>query len=69
MSASIEIDNVSKHFKLNHARADSLKERVVNRGRSNRPTAFRRHSTASRRNGWSAADRARRISARLHSAK
>jgi ABC-2 type transport system ATP-binding protein len=30
MDASIEIDHVSKHFKLNHARADSLKERVVN---------------------------------------
>jgi ABC-2 type transport system ATP-binding protein len=30
MGAAIEIDHVSKHFKLNHARADSLKERVVN---------------------------------------
>jgi ABC-2 type transport system ATP-binding protein len=30
MGAAIEIDNVSKHFRLNHARADSLKERVVN---------------------------------------
>ncbi len=30
MGAVIEIDNVSKHFKLNHAKADSLKERVVN---------------------------------------
>ena len=30
MGAAIEIDHVSKHFRLNHARADSLKERVVN---------------------------------------
>ena len=30
MAAAIEIDNVSKHFKLNHQRADSLKERVIN---------------------------------------
>ncbi len=30
MGAVIEIDNVSKHFKLNHAKADSFKERVVN---------------------------------------
>ncbi len=30
MTNVIEIDHVSKHFKLNHARADSLKERVVN---------------------------------------
>ena len=28
MGAAIEIDHVSKHFKLNHERADSLKERV-----------------------------------------
>jgi ABC-2 type transport system ATP-binding protein len=30
MGAAIEIDHVSKHFRLNHARADSLKERVIN---------------------------------------
>ena len=30
MGSAISIDNVSKHFKLNHARADSLKERVIN---------------------------------------
>ena len=30
MGGVIEIDHVSKHFKLNHARADSLKERVIN---------------------------------------
>ena len=30
MGAAIDIEHVSKHFKLNHARADSLKERVVN---------------------------------------
>ncbi len=35
MGAVIEIDNVSKHFKLNHARADSLKERVVNFRKAN----------------------------------
>jgi ABC-2 type transport system ATP-binding protein len=29
MGAAIEIDHVSKHFRLNHANADSLKERVV----------------------------------------
>ena len=34
MGAAIEINNVSKHFKLNHQRADSLKERVINFGRS-----------------------------------
>jgi ABC-2 type transport system ATP-binding protein len=30
MGAAIEIDHVSKHFRLNHSRADSLKERVIN---------------------------------------
>ena len=30
MGAAIEIEQVSKHFRLNHARADSVKERVVN---------------------------------------
>jgi ABC-type polysaccharide/polyol phosphate transport system, ATPase component len=30
MATAIEINNVSKHFRLNHARADSLKERVIN---------------------------------------
>ena len=30
MGAAIEIEHVSKHFQLNHERADSLKERVVN---------------------------------------
>lgn len=35
MGAVIEIENVSKHFKLNHARADSLKERVVNFRKAN----------------------------------
>lgn len=30
MGSAIEIENVSKHFRLNHAHADSLKERVVN---------------------------------------
>ncbi len=30
MGSAIEIENVSKHFRLHHARADSLKERVVN---------------------------------------
>jgi ABC-2 type transport system ATP-binding protein len=35
MASAIEIDDVSKHFKLNHARADSLKERVINFRKSN----------------------------------
>jgi ABC-2 type transport system ATP-binding protein len=35
MGAAIEIEHVSKHFKLNHARADSLKERVVNFRKAN----------------------------------
>lgn len=35
MGSAIQIDNVSKHFKLNHARADSLKERVVNFRKAN----------------------------------
>ncbi len=30
MGAAIDIEHVSKQFRLNHARADSLKERVVN---------------------------------------
>ena len=30
MGSVIEIENVSKHFKLNHQRADSPKERVIN---------------------------------------
>lgn len=34
MGAAIEIDQVSKHFKLNHQRADSLKERVIHFRRS-----------------------------------
>ena len=29
MGSAIEIEHVSKHFKLHHARADSLKERVI----------------------------------------
>ncbi|MGZ4676793.1 MAG: ABC transporter ATP-binding protein [Acidimicrobiia bacterium] len=35
MGSAIAIENVSKHFKLNHARADSLKERVVNFRKAN----------------------------------
>jgi ABC-2 type transport system ATP-binding protein len=35
MGSAIQIDGVSKHFKLNHARADSLKERVVNFRKAN----------------------------------
>ena len=35
MGSAIEILNVSKHFRLNHARADSLKERVINFRRGN----------------------------------
>ena len=35
MGAAIDIEHVSKHFKLNHARADSLKERVVNFRKAN----------------------------------
>ena len=35
MGSAIAIDDVSKHFKLNHARADSLKERVVNFRKAN----------------------------------
>lgn len=34
MGAAVEIEHVSKHFRLHHARADSLKERVVNWRRS-----------------------------------
>ena len=34
MGSAIEIESVSKHFRLNHARVDSLKERVVNFRRS-----------------------------------
>ena len=41
MADAIQIDNVSKHFRLNHARADSLKERVIH---------FRRSSSI---RGWS----------------